>query len=90
MQHKTTEELVSNVKKCYAEYDSGTMERLWQRLHAVYGEVMEHEGGNDFKTPHSGIRKRQSAGLEEDRSANMEAYRNIEALIERDENTEES
>lgn len=55
-------ELLDAVEQCYWDYDSDTLERVWQAQFNVYNCILEHRGDNNFKLPHTGVSKRQRAG----------------------------
>jgi hypothetical protein len=58
--------LLDHVEECYWEYDSDTLERVWQALFNVYNSILQEKGGNEYLLPRTGVRKRQLAGkLEE-------------------------
>jgi hypothetical protein len=57
-QCKTIADLKNHVLEAFDEYDSNTIERCIGCLYANYVEVLKHDGGSDFHTPHSGVRKR--------------------------------
>ena len=43
--------------------ESDRLERIEAIQFEIYRQIIEHDGGNDFKMPHSGIRKRQNNDL---------------------------
>jgi hypothetical protein len=57
---KTVDALVAAVQQAFTDYDAETLERCHGCLIADYMEVLKCKGGNDFRTPHSGVRKRQT------------------------------
>ena len=46
----------------YEEYDSATLERVWQSLFKVYNQTLRKMGDNDFSVEHTGVTARQKAG----------------------------
>ena len=62
--HRDVPSLINAVKTAYNEYD----ECIFTRIHAlqlqIYREVMNCDGNNTYKLPHTGIRKRQRDGVE--------------------------
>ena len=46
------EELVGQVNKCFADYDSETLERLWSLKTSVLAEIVKVQGNNNYKLPH--------------------------------------
>jgi hypothetical protein len=55
--------LLDHVEECYWEYDPDTLERVWQALFNVYNCILQEKGGNEYLLPHTGVRKRQAAGV---------------------------
>lgn len=55
-------ELLDAVEDCYWQYDSDTLERVWQAQFNVYNCILECRGDNNFNLPHTGVRKQQRAG----------------------------
>lgn len=55
-------ELLDAVEECYWEYDSKTLERVWQAQFNVYNCILAARGDNNFKLPHTGVSKAQRAG----------------------------
>lgn len=51
--------LIETVLQVWEEYDWQTVERCWMTLCSVYTLILEHQGNNSFKLPHSGVRKLQ-------------------------------
>ena len=56
------DELVETVFQQYEEYDSATLERVWQSLFKVYNQRLRKMGDNDFSVEHTGVTARQKAG----------------------------
>ena len=46
----------------YEEYDSVTLERVWQSLFKVYNQTLRKMGDNDCSVEHTGVTARQKAG----------------------------
>ena len=46
----------------YEEYDSATLERVWQSLFKVYNKTLRKMGDNDCSVEHTGVTARQKAG----------------------------
>jgi hypothetical protein len=55
-------DLLDSVEECYWEYESDTLERVWQAQFNVYNCILEARGDNNFKLPHTGVAKQQRAG----------------------------
>lgn len=55
--------LFDHIDECYWEYDTDTLERVWQALFNVYNCILQEGGGNEYLLPHTGVRRRQDAGL---------------------------
>ncbi len=68
---RTLDDLLEAVSTAFDEYDGPTLERCHGCLIADYVEVMKCQGGNNFRTPHSGVRRRQNA-LEDVASFNVD------------------
>ena len=62
MSASSIDELVETVFQHYEEYDSATLERVWQRLFKVYKQTLCKMGDNDFSVEHTGVTARQKAG----------------------------
>jgi hypothetical protein len=58
------EKLFERVESAFASYPIDTLERIHALQHSVYRSILANEGGNQFYTPHSGVRNRQN--LEEE------------------------
>jgi hypothetical protein len=58
----TLSDLLDAVEECYWDYDSDTLERVWQAQFNVYNCILEARGDNNFQLPHTGVSKRQRAG----------------------------
>ena len=56
------DELVETIFQQYEEYDSATLERVWQSLFKVYNQTLRKMGDNDFSVEHTGVTARQKAG----------------------------
>ena len=55
------DELVETIFQQYEEYDSPTLERVWQSLFKVYRHYVKMDD-NDFSVEHTGVTARQKAG----------------------------
>jgi len=51
-------------EEAFEEYDMETLDRAWRSLISCYYEVMKAEGGNNFRTTHTGVRSRQYDGVD--------------------------
>ena len=60
----TLNDLVVNVVKEFENYPIEKIERAYAMSFAVYREILKQNGGNDFPSPHEGIRAKQNNGLE--------------------------
>ena len=59
----------------YEEYDSATLERVWQSLFKVYNQTLRKMGDNDCSVEHTGVTARQKAGtLERVAKYDQEAF----------------
>ena len=70
------------VQEAFEKYPMDKLERIGALLFEIYRLVIEHDGGNDFPMPHSGIRKRQGKGEDAaDRSVSVELYEHLVETI---------
>ena len=49
---------IQRMMQAYAEYDSTRIEIVWGVLFEVYRLILEDNGNNQYKVPHSGVRRR--------------------------------
>ena len=76
--------LKESVLQAYRDYPQDKLERIEAIQHEIYRQVIEHDGGNDFPMPHSGIRNRQrNEGEVVDRSVPTELYQRMIATIQK-------
>ena len=76
------EVLLQAVIKAYNDYDPMILNRFDALQYAVYREILKDGGNNQYKVPHSGIRRRQRSGLEVvDRSVSAEVYHSARAKV---------
>ena len=61
MNASSIDELVETIFQQYEEYDSATLERVWQSLFKVYNQTLRKMGDNDFSVEHTGVRVPQRA-----------------------------
>ena len=45
------------------EYDWETLDGAWGCLISTYQRILNDEGGNEFRTPHNGVRRKQAMGV---------------------------
>ena len=62
MNASSIDELVETIFQQYEEYDSATLERVWQSLFKVYNQTLRKMGDNDFSVEHTGVTAPQKAG----------------------------
>ena len=62
MNASSIDELGETIFQQYEEYDSATLERVWQSLFKVYNQTLRKMGDNDFSVEHTGVTARQKAG----------------------------
>ena len=62
MNASSIDEMVETIFQQYEEYDSATLERVWQSLFKVYNQTLRKMGDNDFSVEHTGVTARQKAG----------------------------
>ena len=62
MNASSIDELVETHFQQYEEYDSATLERVWQSLFKVYNQTVRKMGDNYFSVEHTGVTPRQKAG----------------------------
>ena len=60
----TFTDLLVNVVKAFDDYPIEYIERAYAMSFAVYREILKQNGGNDFPSPHEGIRAKQNNGFE--------------------------
>jgi len=58
----STLEMENAIETAWNEYDSATLDHIWGVLLSCYREIMSSFGGNQYKVPHDGVRKRQNSG----------------------------
>ena len=59
----TPKDLVDAVREAWDEYDWETLDGAWGCLISTYQRILNDEGGNEFKTPHNGVRRKQAMGV---------------------------
>ena len=58
------------------------LERIDAIQYEIYRQIIDHDGGNDFPMPHSGIRMRQNRGeVVADLKVSDEQYEHLKATI---------
>ena len=62
MNASSINEFVETIFQQYEEYDSATLERVWQSLFKVYNQTLRQMGDNDFSVKHTGVTAWQKAG----------------------------
>lgn len=50
-------QLIQQTKETYEEYEASKLDDAWYTLQCVMNEIVDADGGNDFKIPHVGKRK---------------------------------
>ncbi len=65
----TVQSLIANVQLAWRDYPWETLDRIHGVLYEIYRLILQHlilqhEGDNDFKLPHSHVRERQAQGLD--------------------------
>ena len=53
--------LIANVQQAYNAYDVRTLDHIWAHQMACWLEILRLDGGNQYKPPHSGVRRRGRA-----------------------------
>ena len=77
MNASSIDELVETIFQQYEEYDSATLELVWQGLFKVYNQTLRKMGDNDFSVERAGVTARQTAGtLERVIKYDQEAFTN--------------
>ena len=70
------------VEQAYWEYPEETLSRIHALQYQIYRELLTDSGGNEYKLPHSAIRKRQNNGVQVvDYSLSREVYRSAIAAL---------
>ena len=64
MASQSKEVLLDAVIQAYKDYPSATLERIYALQFEIYRSILQNEAGNQFYTPHSGIRKQQKSGAQ--------------------------
>ena len=59
MNASSIDELVEIIFQQYEEYDSATLERVWQSLFKVYNQTLRKMGDNYFSVEHTGVTARR-------------------------------
>jgi hypothetical protein len=59
----TPKDLVDAVWEAWNEYDWETLDGAWGCLISTYQRILNDEGGNEFRTPHNGVRRKQAMGV---------------------------
>ena len=78
----TLKQLLPIVLKAFKDYDVSKLERIDAIQYEIYRQIIDHDGGNDFPMPHSGIRKRQNQDeVVADLRVSNEQYEHLEATI---------
>ena len=66
------------VVEAFKQYPSDKLERIDALQYEIYRQIIEHDGGNDFPMPHSGIRNRQKNDQDvADRGVSQELYEHM-------------
>ena len=70
------------VVQAFEDYDVDKLERIDAIQYEIYRQIIDHDGGNDFPMPHSGIRNRQNMGeVVADLRVSNEQYEHLKATI---------
>ena len=65
---KNRDELMEGVRKAYEAYPRESLDHIWAHLFDCYQEILKCNGGNQYKAPHSRLRK---MGKNEDTAVNL-------------------
>lgn len=57
---RNIESSIQRMMQAYANYNSTRIEIIWGVLFEVYFLISEDNGNNQYKVPHSGMRRRDS------------------------------
>ena len=60
--YESVDEMVAGIPAMFVEYDTKTLERVYQSRFKRYYQVHRVRGGNDFEVEHMGIAQRQKRG----------------------------
>lgn len=55
---RNIDDLIEKISQAYNEYDPVALDHTWAHLFACYNEILRVDGGNIYKAPHIGARKR--------------------------------
>ena len=58
--YESVDEMVAGIPAMFVEYDTKTLERVYQSRFKRYYQVHRVRGGNDFEVEHMGIAQRQN------------------------------
>ena len=75
---QTINSLYESVLQAWQQYDSDTLQRIWGVQYACYREILRIKGDNEYKTPHTGVRKR---GGEIDLTYNEQEFGEAENFV---------
>lgn len=82
--YNSTTELMEAVETAYWQYPVDTLERIHALQYEIYRCILKNNGGNQYKLPHSGIRKRQKEGRPvEDRKVDKELVKTAQEELVR-------
>src|SRR4051812_4705950 len=81
----TIKELIEGVQEEFDEYDPGKLNRIFLTLQTIMVEVMNHGGGNAYKTPHVCKERLEGQGMLPHRIyCPREVYENAVEILEQD------
>jgi len=62
MNASNIQQLVQKVTLAFDDYPASTITNIWAQLYAVYNAILQQNGGNKYKLPHTGINRRARNG----------------------------
>ena len=84
---KSLEDLLSAVTRAYREYDVDQLAGVHALTSAVYREILQNLGSNQYDMPHRGIRVRQTSGQSlDDRTVSNGVVRAAREFVRRNVN----
>ena len=81
--HRNVDDIIANVTSAYNDYSVDKLLRMYALYYVVIRKVLITHGNNDFKIPHTGIRKRQLNVMlpTEDRTVDSNVYEDAVAAL---------
>lgn len=81
---KTLDQLHDSVMQCWNDYKWEKLQCSYAVMCQVRREILRHEGGNQYKLPHTGVRKRQAAHQNHEGEEDNDVPDVIDLFVHRD------